>query len=233
MNQKETPVQFHTNLFEHGLCKYFDVGLWNCSECLHYSDTEPRCIWGYIVHCASLCVYLCPTRYDSTSWRGQRSLINLAHHLLLEANHWRYKGVLYKQSRMCRTQCSQNTSSNPAKSRLQQHSLGGVGICLYCILFIFSLSFIHLSLSLIYIKSRREHVHSQIIMGEIMAYLECLQTGLFFLQGLLLLLLVHPAGWEGEGHPGVGQGRHRIGQSVGSADKNTDPHRSEISLSFL
>lgn len=140
MNQKETPVQFHTNLFEHGLCKYFDVGLWNCSECLHYSDTEPRCILGYIVHCASLCVYLCPTRYDSTSWWGQRSLINLAHHLLLEANHWRYKGVLYKQSRMCRTQCSQNTSSNPAKSRLQQPSLGGVGICLYCILFIFFLS---------------------------------------------------------------------------------------------
>lgn len=24
---KKTPVQFHTNLSEHGLCKYFDVGL--------------------------------------------------------------------------------------------------------------------------------------------------------------------------------------------------------------
>lgn len=168
--------------------------------------------------CESVWVYLCPTRYDSASWWGQRSLINLAHHLLLEANDWRYKGVLYKQSCICRTQCSQNSSSIPAKSRLQQPSLGGVGICLYCILLLYYLY-----------KSRREHVHSQNIMGEIMAYLECLQTGLLLLQGLLLLLLVHPAGWEGEGHPGVGQGRHRIGQSVGSADKNTDPHRSEIS----
>lgn len=88
--------------------------------------------------CACWCEYVCPTRYDSTSWWRQRGLIKPADHLLLQANHWRYKGVLCKHTYtcMCRTKCSQNSSFNPAKSQLQQICLGG--ICLYCMHSLFS-----------------------------------------------------------------------------------------------
>ncbi len=139
---QETPVQFHTNLSEHGLCKYFDVGLWNCFECLNYSDgasgdnSTPLMFLSFSLCVCVLCEYLCPTRYDSTSWWGQRGLINPADHLLLQANHWRYKGVLCKTHIhvYVLTKCSQTAASILPNLSLQQICLGG--ICLYA-LFIF------------------------------------------------------------------------------------------------
>lgn len=73
--------------------------------------------------------------WHSTSQWGQWSLINLVDHLLLlEANHWSTRA--YKVNThlthlcVCRTRCSQNSSSKSAKPRFQQTSLQDTEICL-------------------------------------------------------------------------------------------------------
>lgn len=59
-------------------------------------------------------------------------------------------------------------------------------------------------------------------------YLESLQSGLFLLQGLLLLLLVHAA----EGHAGGGERRDGAGQGGRSARHETDLNIPSFFLSL-